>query len=155
MLHSPNSDPLTTLHGSPTLAPLYQLYRHVTANDAAASGGYLGTGVKKAHGCNCATYGEVEFQAVQRSSAGVTGNVGGAGALTMALYEWVPGAGDGGVNSGRFMATGDTVTAGGAGQPIRLAVAGRGRILFAHITGLAGSESASVYASGRDIGDAV
>lgn len=148
MLHAPNADPLTTVHSSPSLAPQFQLYRQVTANDAAPSGGYLGATVVKAHGCNCAGYEDVEFQVVQRTTAPVSGTPGGAGAVTMTLYEWVPGA-------NRFMATGDTVTAGGAGQPAKLIVSGRGRILFAAITGLAGSESASVYASGRAFFDAI
>lgn len=142
MLHSANSDPITTRHNSPTAAPDYQLYRHVTANDAAASGGMLGAAVGKEQGCNCKGYNEISIQIVQRSVAAIGGAIGGAGAVTATLYEWNPGA-------GRFTPTGDTVTASGAGQPAKLYVAGRGRILFVHITGLAGSESASVYMSGR------
>ncbi len=148
MLHSANSDPLTTLHGSPTLAPATHLYRHVIVADSAASGGYLGSGVTKAHGVNCASYGEVNFQGVPRTTAPLNGALGGAGIAVMTLYEWVPGA-------GRFMATGDTATAAGAGQPVRIAVQGRGRILYAHIAGITGTDSCSVYVSARDIGDAV
>jgi len=128
------------------MLPDFHLVRHAKAADAAAVAGYLASTVLKSHGTNFAKYAKAIVQVIQRTSAAVNGALGGAGAVTLTIFEWSPGA-------GRFISTGITAVAGGAGLPITKEFDPAGRILFFHVTGIAGVESATVYAGARALNE--
>jgi hypothetical protein len=136
---------LTEKTRSPGLIPDYHLVRHVLANDAADSPtGYLATavaGVTKA-----ISFGEKMggfVQATPRLTQSRSSALGTASIITVKIYEWCPGI-------SRFVYTGTSIVAGGAGQVAQGYFDARGRKLFFGVTGLSGSESCTLYLSSVD-----
>jgi len=140
------SDPLTTPNTSPTRAPKYQLYRHVIANDAAAS---PGTPEKKSIGCNFGGYEVGLIKMVPRVTSAINGAEGGSGAVSLAVEEWSEGA-------QRFVKSDlGPLTLAGAGVAQSFQFNARGRILFFRVSALGASNSVSIYASGSDASEFV
>lgn len=137
----PRSNLLTQETSTPVRAPDWMLWKHRTANDAAAVKGRLA--LPKAAGLNCATFKTVNVNAVARDGVGLEDTPGGTATLMVTPYEWSDG-------DAAFVAcsTASAAGPGGAGESVQLSFDSLGKIIYFHITGIGVDESASVYAQG-------
>lgn len=141
---SPNRGPkanlLTQERSTPVLAPAQMLWKHKTANDAAAVKGRLD--IPKASGLNCAEFKRLGIHVVPRTGAALSDTPGGTSTVTVTPYEWSDG-------DQEFVPFGSAVGPATAGESAQLLLDVNGKIVFIHVTGISGS--ASVYAQGFDL----
>lgn len=134
------SNPLLDSSSHVVKSPNMQLWRHVIANDASLVSGAL-PAVGRASGANFATYLGGTLHVVTRSAALITSPQGGTTNAVIKLLVW-------NAALGLFVDTTDTVTVG-AGLSRAWSFNANDRICYFHTTGLAASESVSLYTSGN------
>lgn len=134
------SNPLLNASSHTVKAPGMQLWRHVTANNAALANGALPS-VGRASGCNFASYMGGTLHVVTRSATLITSPQGGASNPVIKLLVWNAGL-------GLFVDTTDTVTVG-AGLSRAWSFTANGRIVYFHVLGLSANESCTLYTSGN------
>lgn len=135
------SNPLLDPSSHTVKSPNMQLWRHVTADDAALVNGALPS-VGRASGVNFRTYMGGTLHIVTRSAALITSPQGGTTNPAIKLLSWNEGL-------GLFTDTGVALAAIGAGLARAWSFDSFERILYFHTSGIAGGGSITLYTSGN------
>lgn len=135
------SNPLRDPSNSPPKSPALQLWRHVTADDAALVAGAL-PDVSRG-GVNYKSYLGGVVHVVPRSGPSIDDDPGGTSLVAVTLLEWNP-ALEAFVDAGTVVGT----TAAGATESFTFPALER-RVYF-RVTGLQPGESATLYVAAND-----